>query len=265
MFKIATWNVNSLKVRLAQVVDWLKTHQPDVLALQEIKSKDFPSAIFQELGYHSVFAGQATYNGVAVLSRQVSDGIITDFPTFEDLQRRILAARFPFNSATFPTTQTVRVLNLYVPNGEALDSEKYVYKLTWLQHCQQFIAQHFQQFPDEPLIVLGDFNIAPQDEDVHDVNAWKNSVLTSPAERQALQTILDLGLQDCFRNFSQAEKSFSWWDYRAAAFKRNRGLRIDLILASTAFAKNCESCVIDKEPRALERPSDHTPVVAVFK
>ncbi len=261
MFKIATWNVNSLKVRLTQVVDWLKTHQPDVLALQEIKSKDFPSDVFQELGYHSLFAGQATYNGVALLSRQpASNEFITDFPTFDDLQRRILAARFPLNA-----TQKVRVLNLYVPNGEALDSEKYAYKLTWLQHCQQFIAQHLQQFPEEPLIVLGDFNIAPQDEDVHDVSAWTNSVLTSPAERQALQAILELGLQDCFRNFPQAEKSFSWWDYRAAAFKRNRGLRIDLILASTKLAVTCESCTIDKAPRALERPSDHTPVVAVFK
>ena len=252
--KIATWNVNSLKVRLPHVLKWLASASPDVLVLQEIKqiADAFAVDAFSEIGYQSVASGQKTYNGVAVISREPSTDIVTDFPGFEDPQRRILAA----------TIDGVRVVNLYVPNGNSVGSDKYEYKLGWLRALKGFLESEMRAH--EKLVVLGDFNIAPDDRDVHDPEKWGESILCSPPERQALEELIDLGLSDVFRQFDQAEKTFSWWDYRAAGFRRNAGMRIDLILASKALADVCEASYIDREPRTWERPSDHTPVIAEF-
>jgi exodeoxyribonuclease-3 len=253
-FTIATWNVNSLKVRLPQVLDWLAATPVDVLALQETKLQDpnFPVDEITAAGYQVVFSGQAAYNGVALLSRQPAQDIIVAIPGHDDPQRRVLGA----------TIGGVRVLNLYVPNGESLASPKYQYKLTWLSHLANLVANELKTHPK--LVILGDFNIAPADADVHDPAEWMGRVLFSEAERGALQAVIDLGLVDCFRLHPQAEKSFTWWDYRLNGFKRNRGLRIDHILASKALADQCARCVIDKAPRASERPSDHAPVLAEF-
>ena len=252
--KIATWNVNSLKVRLPQVLDWLAASETDVLCLQETKTTDenFPVDEITAAGYHVVYSGQKTYNGVAILSRQAATGIITDVAGLDDPQRRILGA----------TIDGVRVLNLYVVNGQEVGSEKFAHKLFWLDKVTDHIQEQLQQH--EQFVVVGDFNIAPEDRDVYDPEAWHERILCSTPERNALQKIIDLGLADTFRLFEQAENSFSWWDYRAAAFRRNRGLRIDLILASQSLSENCVSCEIDREPRSLERPSDHTPVIAEF-
>jgi len=252
--KIATWNVNSLRVRLEHVLAWLKKEQPDVLGLQETKLRDenFPIAPFQELGYQVAFSGQPTYNGVAVISRQAADDVVTELEGFLDPQRRVLAARFG----------DVKIFNLYVPNGQSVDSAKYQYKLEWLAALYAHLRKDLAR--DTRIAVIGDFNIAPNDLDVHDPTAWKNKVLCSPRERAALERILGLGFADTFRLFDQPEKSFSWWDYRAAAFRRNLGLRIDLILASEALSGSCTACSIDVAPRRLERPSDHAPVVARF-
>ena len=252
--KIATWNVNSLKVRLGHVMEWLDAAKPDVLVLQEIKqvTEAFPAQTFTEAGYHAVASGQKTYNGVAVISRSPSSDHVTDFPGFEDPQRRILAA----------TIDGVRVVNLYVPNGSEVGSEKYAYKLDWLRALKDFLEAEMQAH--DKLVVLGDFNIAPDDRDVHDPEKWGDAILCSPQERAALQELVDLGLSDVFRQFEQPEKQFSWWDYRAAGFRRNAGLRIDRILASKALANICEASYIDREPRTWERPSDHTPVIAEF-
>jgi exodeoxyribonuclease-3 len=252
--KIATWNVNSLKVRLPQVLDWLAAEQPDVLCLQETKLTDenFPAGDIRAAGYEVVFSGQKTYNGVATISRSPASEIVTDVPGLADPQRRILGA----------TIAGVRVLNLYVVNGQEVGSEKYAHKLFWLDKVTGYVAAQLREH--ERFVVVGDFNIAPADEDVHDPEAWHERILCSTPEREALGRMLELGLQDTFRLFRQEEKSFSWWDYRAAAFRRNMGLRIDLILASPALAGECTACRIDKAPRRLERPSDHTPVIAEF-
>ena len=252
--KIATWNVNSLRVRLPQVLQWLESAQPDLLALQETKTTDdvFPETDLLAAGYHALFSGQKTYNGVAILSRTPGRDIITDIPGLEDPQRRVLAA----------TYGDVRLINLYVPNGESVESDKYQYKLHWLNKLADWLKSELQQHAK--LVVVGDFNIAPADADVHDPIAWKGSVLCSEPERDAFRRLLELGLCDSFRNFEQTENSFSWWDYRMNAFRRNRGLRIDHILVSDALRKVCTACNIDKAPRAWERPSDHAPVVAEF-
>jgi len=252
--KIATWNVNSLNVRLPHVLEWLSANKPDVLVLQEIKqvTEAFPADALAEIGYLSIASGQKTYNGVAVISKEAPVDPVTDFPGFEDPQRRVLAV----------TVNGVRVVNLYVPNGQAVGSEKYDYKLGWLSALRGFLDGELSQHNN--LVVLGDFNIAPADEDVHDPEKWGEDILCSPAERSALATLIDLGLTDVFRTFNQPEKSFSWWDYRAAGFRRNAGLRIDLILTSKSMTERCDKSYIDKEPRAWERPSDHTPVVAEF-
>jgi exodeoxyribonuclease-3 len=252
--KIATWNVNSLKVRLPHVLDWLATEQPDVLCLQETKLTDenFPADDIRAAGYEVVFSGQKTYNGVATISRSAASDIVTDVTDLDDPQRRILGA----------TIDGVRVLNLYVVNGQEVGSEKYAHKLHWLEKVTNYIATQLKDH--EHFVVLGDFNIAPADEDVHDPEAWHERILCSTPEREALDRMLELGMKDTFRLFPQEEKSYSWWDYRAAAFRRNMGLRIDLILASHALAGQCTACHIDKAPRRLERPSDHTPVVAEF-
>ncbi len=252
--KIASWNVNSLRVRLPQVLDWLKDNPVDVLALQETKlvDEDFPVTEINQAGYQVKYSGQKTYNGVAVLSKQASTNAIKDIKGLDDPQRRILAV----------TVDDVRVLNLYVVNGLEVGSEKYAYKLDWLKKVTAYIKKDLTKYPN--YVVLGDFNIAPEDRDVHDPVSWREKILCSTKERKALQGILDLGLVDTFRLFEQEENSFSWWDYRAAAFRRNLGLRIDLILASRPMEAICRYSTIDKEPRRNERPSDHAPVIADF-
>jgi exodeoxyribonuclease-3 len=252
--KIATWNVNSLKVRLPHVLEWIAANEPDVLVLQEIKqvTEAFPAEELATAGYHGIASGQKTYNGVAVLSKSAAQDPVTDFPGFDDPQRRILAS----------TVNGVRIINLYVPNGSEVGSEKYAYKLGWLAALKGFLQDEMKQH--ERLVVLGDFNIAPQDGDVHDPEKWGEGILCSPPEREALGELLQLGLTDVYRKFDQPEKNFSWWDYRAAGFRRNAGLRIDLILTSDAMTESCSASYIDKEPRAWERPSDHAPVVAEF-
>ncbi|CAB1277179.1 exodeoxyribonuclease III [Candidatus Nitrosacidococcus tergens] len=253
-FTIATWNVNSIRVRLSQVLDWLKTNQPDILALQETKVIDasFPWQDFQKIGYQAYYAGQKTYNGVAFLSKNPLGKITTDLPNLQDLQRRILGA----------TYKDIYILNLYVPNGERVGSEKYFYKLDWLKKIRDYLEQSLYQYPK--LIVLGDFNIAPTDDDVYDPTQWCEKILCSTTEREQLKGILDLGFCDSFRLFSQELNSFSWWDYRKNGFVYNRGLRIDLILISKALQSYCNNCKIDKTPRSLDRPSDHAPVVCLF-
>jgi exodeoxyribonuclease-3 len=253
--KIATWNINSLRVRLPQVLTWLATEQPDILALQELKmpTEDFPFDALRSAGYEALVNGQKTYNGVALLYRTGgAENSVIEIPGWEDMQRRVLAATF----------NTVRVINLYVPNGESVTSPKYQYKLEWLTHLKHFLAAELKQFSQ--VIVLGDFNIAPENSDVYDPIDWAGNVLFSEKERAALHDMLNLGFKDCFRLMPQPEKSFSWWDYRLNSFKRNRGLRIDHIFASTALASRCKQCYIDKIPRGWERPTDHAPVVAEF-
>ena len=253
--KIATWNVNSMKVRLPHVLEWLDANEPDVLVLQEIKqvTEAFPSDELREAGYESLANGQKTYNGVAVIAKSAPQDPVLELPSFEDPQRRVLAT----------TVNDVRVVNLYVPNGQAVGSEKYDYKLGWLASLRDYLQDELARH--ERLVVLGDFNIAPKDEDVYDAEKWGDAILCSPKEREALGKLLDLGLTDVFRKFEQPEKTFSWWDYRAAGFRRNAGLRIDLILTSEALTRSCSASYVDKEPRAWERPSDHAPVVAEFE
>ena len=248
--RIATWNVNSLKVRLPHVLDWLAANQPAVLCLQETKTEDaqFPLAELQQAGYHAVFSGQKTYNGVAILSRSEPQDVATGLPNFDDAQKRVIAA----------TCDGVRIVCVYVPNGQSVDSDKYRYKLAWLAALQGWLQQELARYPK--LALLGDYNIAPDDQDVYDPQAWEGNVLVSEPERAAFRGLQQLGLRDSFRLFPQPEKSYSWWDYRMMAFRRNMGLRIDHILLSAAL--DCSSCAIDKAPRKLERPSDHTPVVA---
>lgn len=254
MLKIATWNVNSLRIRLSQVLNWLQTRQPDILALQETKIVDtiFPTAEVAAVGYQAAFAGQKAYNGVAVLSRLTATEVVTELPGLEDPQRRLLGA----------TIGNVRVLNLYVPNGQAVGTDKYIYKLNWLDRLADYVQTQLAAYPH--LVVLGDFNIAPEDRDVYDPPAWTGQILCSEPERAAFRRLLNLGLADTFRLFEQEESAFSWWDYRAANFRRNRGLRIDHILADPTLAKACTACRIDKETRRLDQPSDHAPVIAEF-
>lgn len=250
--RIASWNVNSLKVRLPQLLDWLAQTQPDIVALQETKLEDdrFPAQTLAEAGYQCVFHGQKTYNGVAILARgRELSAVQAGIPGFEDPQARALAA----------SCGALRIINLYVVNGQAVGSEKYAYKLRWIEAAQAWIAAELARHPE--LIVLGDFNIAPEARDVHDPALWgEHSILTSTAERAALQALLALGLNDSFREFEPGEGHFSWWDYRAAGFRRNLGLRIDLILSSLALRPRLSGAGIDRETRAQERPSDHAPV-----
>lgn len=252
--RVGTWNVNSLRVRLPHLQDWLAANPIEALALQETKlpDADFPVAALEALGWHAAFSGQRTYNGVAILAREAPLDVVSGIPGFDDEQRRVLAA----------TIAGVRVIDVYVPNGQTVGSEKFAYKLRWLAALREYVAVELARH--ERLVVLGDFNVAPEDRDVHDPKAWEGSVHVSPAERAALSEFTAAGLADCFRLFEQPDKLYSWWDYRMMAFRRNAGLRIDLILASRALAQKCGSCHIDKAPRKLERPSDHAPVVATF-
>ena len=250
--KIATWNVNSLKVRLPHVLDWLAAQAPDVLCLQETKLEDkaFPFAELEAAGYRAIHNGQKTYNGVAILSRPEMTEVSRDIPALDDPQKRIIAA----------TVAGVRIICAYIPNGSEVGSDKYAYKLRWLEALQGWLKEELAHHPQ--LALLGDYNIAPEDRDVHDPAAWKDLVLCSEPERTAFRNLTTMGLVDAFRLFEQAEKSFSWWDYRMLGFRRNAGLRIDHILLSAPLAAKCTLCVVDKAPRKLERPSDHAPVIA---
>jgi len=249
--KLATWNVNSLKVRLPHVLDWLAENPVDVLCLQETKQQDgdFPQAELQAAGYYSRYSGQRTYNGVAILSRELGQDVQIGIPDFADEQKRVVAA----------TYGDMRVIDVYIPNGQSVDSDKYQYKMAWLTALHDWLKQELTRYPK--LVLLGDYNIAPEDCDVHDPKAWEGKVLVSEPERQHFENLIQLGLQDSFRLFEQDEKSFSWWDYRMMGFRRNHGMRIDHILISQPLVAQCKSCVIDKTPRKLERPSDHTPVI----
>ncbi len=253
--KVATWNVNSIAVRLPQALDWVKANQPDVLCLQEIKCTDdkFPADSFKELGYHAEIFGQPSYNGVVILSRTEASQVQKGFPDDDpDAQRRLLSALIG----------GVRIINVYIPNGSEVGSEKYAYKLAWLSQLKNFFEQHCSN--QEPLVICGDFNIAPEDRDVHDPILWYGKILCSPEEREALNQIAQWGLVDVFRQHHQERGLFSWWDYRGGGFRRNFGLRIDHLWATTPLAAKCVSCVIDTAPRKLERPSDHAPVIAEF-
>lgn len=250
--KLATWNVNSLKVRLPQVLEFLAVQKPDALCLQETKSEDanFPIADITSAGYQAVFSGQKTYNGVAILSPHSPQEVTLGIAQFEDPQKRVIAA----------VLNGVRVICVYIPNGESVESDKYRYKLDWLRRLNACLKEELAKYPR--LALLGDYNIAPENRDVHDPKFWEGKVLFSEPEKAAFRDIVALGLQDSFRLFEQPEKSFSWWDYRMNGFKRNLGLRIDHILLSAELAKVCKSCVIDREMRTKERPSDHAPVLA---
>ncbi len=253
--KLATWNVNSLTVRLRHVLDWLGANQPDVLCLQETKQEDgkFPLAELREAGYGAVYSGQKTYNGVAIISKIAAQETAYGLPNFPDAQKRMIAA----------SIDDVRVVCVYVPNGQSVGSDKYQYKLSWLSALQVWLKDELLHFPK--LVLLGDFNIAPEDRDVYDPQAWMGNVLVSAPERAAFSELIQLGLHDSFRLFGQPENAYSWWDYRMMAFRRNMGLRIDHILLSSALAASCVACTVDRSPRKLERPSDHAPVVAELK
>ena len=250
--KLATWNVNSLTVRLPRLLDWLAANQPDIIGLQETKLEDakFPGMEIAAAGYEAIFYGQRTYNGVAILSRSRAADVRPDMPEFPDDHKRVVAA----------TVGDTRFVCFYVPNGQSVESDKYQYKLRWLAAATAYIREEMKRHPR--LAVVGDMNIAPEDRDVHDPDLWRGQVLCTDAERAAFRDWLALGLRDAFRLFEQPEKTFSWWDYRQLAFPKNRGLRIDHILLSPALAATCTSCRIDRQARKGEKPSDHAPVVA---
>jgi exodeoxyribonuclease-3 len=252
--KLVTWNVNSLNVRLPHVLQWLADNPVDVLCLQELKMTDekFPVAAIEEAGYHVAFTGQKTYNGVAILSRHPILDVVKNNPLFPDEQQRIISG----------TIEGIRIICAYIPNGQAVGSEKYAYKLKWLEALHTWVEAELKVYPK--LALLGDYNIAPDDRDVHDPVAWEGDILVSPPERAAFEGLISLGLSDAFRLFEQEEKQFSWWDYRRMGFRLNRGLRIDHILLSAPLKAQCTACVIDKTPRKWEQPSDHTPVIATL-
>jgi exodeoxyribonuclease-3 len=257
--KVASWNVNSLNVRLPHLEEWLKLRQPDVVALQETKLEDhrFPDDALAALGYRSVFAGQKTYNGVAILARESPTDVQVGIPGFADEQKRVIAATVGAPGSPDPG-QSIRIVDLYVVNGQAVGSEKYDYKLRWLEAVQGWLVEEIKAHPN--LVVLGDFNIAPDDRDVHDPKVWnEDSILSSTAERAALRRLFGLGLHDSYRLKNPDAGEFSWWDYQQGAFRRNLGLRIDLVLLSDALRARCTAAGIDREPRTWERPSDHAP------
>ncbi len=252
--KLVTWNVNSLNVRLPHLLRWLEENPVDVVCIQETKLTDdkFPVAAIEAAGYQVAFSGQKTYNGVAILSRLPMTDVVRNNPLYPDAQQRILAA----------TIDGIRVVCAYVPNGQAVDSDKYVYKLGWMASLREWLAGELAAHPQ--LAVLGDYNVAPEDRDVHDPAAWEGEVHVSPPERAAFQALLDLGLADSYRLFEQPEKSYSWWDYRMLRFQKNQGLRIDHILLSPPLVARCTACTIDRAPRKWQQPSDHTPVIATL-
>ena len=251
--QIATWNVNSLKVRLAQVIDWLQQTDCDILGLQELKLDNDNNAklvnAFKDIGYHYVYNGQKTYNGVALVSKQPLTDISYDIHAYADEQKRVIAG----------TLNGIRVICAYFVNGESLESPKYQYKLAWLAQLQAYIAAELVSYPN--LVLLGDYNIAPEARDTYNSILWEGQVLCSDPERAAFKALLELGLHDSFRHFNQEERQFTWWDYRNLAFRRKQGLRIDHLLVTKPLLARAHSCIIDSAPRRLERPSDHTPVV----
>jgi len=257
--RLATWNVNSLKVRLPHLLDWLARAEPDIACLQETKTEDakFPLAELRAAGYQAVYCGQKAYNGVAILFRSprlIQSGAVEvqhGIPEFPDDPKRVIAA----------TLGDLRIVCLYAPNGQAVGSDKYQYKLRWYGAVSGWLSKELEAHP--LLAVVGDLNVAPEDRDVHDPKRWAGQIHVSEPERAALRRVIDeVGLADAFRLFEQAPQEFSWWDYRLAAFQRNWGLRIDHILLSPELARRCRACFIDKSPRRLERPSDHAPVIA---
>ena len=251
--KLVTWNVNSLNVRLPRLIDWLRANAPDVVCLQETKLEDakFPVEALRQAGYASAFAGQKTYNGVAILTREglaVAD-VAPGIDGFDDAQKRVIAA----------TVEGIRVVCVYVPNGQAVGSDKYAYKLDWCRAAAAHLRDALSRHPQ--LAMAGDFNVAPDDRDVHDPALWEGQVLCSEPERAAFRDFLAAGLSDSFRLFDQPPKVFSWWDYRQLAFPKNRGLRIDHVLLSEALAARCTSSRIDRDARKGEKPSDHAPAI----
>ncbi|MFN3616433.1 MAG: exodeoxyribonuclease III [Aquabacterium sp.] len=257
--QLATWNVNSLSVRLPQLLDWLAANPVDALVLQETKLTDdkFPAAELQAAGYHAQWFGQKTYNGVALLSREPATDIVRNIPGFADEQARVIAGTVPH-----ATLGTVRVIGAYFPNGQAPGSDKFAYKMAWLEALNAWVKDELQRHPN--LVLMGDYNIAPTDDDVYDPVGWKDQIHCTVEEREHFQRLLGLGLSDAFRQFEQAPRLWSWWDYRNLAFRKNQGLRIDHILLSQALQPRATACVIDKAPRKNERPSDHAPVVVTL-
>lgn len=250
--RIATWNVNSLKIRLAHLLDWLADARPDVVCLQETKTEDekFPAVELRDAGYHAVYCGQKAYNGVAILARAEIREVAHGIAGFADDSKRVISA----------TVADLRVVCVYAPNGQAPGSDKYAYKLRWYEELARWLGEELSRTPR--LAVLGDMNVAPEDRDVHDPKRWEGQIHVSAPERAALAKVMQVGFADAFRLFEQPERLYSWWDYRLAAFKRNWGLRIDLLLLSRSLAARCTACTIDKAPRKRERPSDHAPVIA---
>jgi exodeoxyribonuclease-3 len=259
--KLATWNINSLTVRLPQLLDWLAVNPVEAIVLQETKQTDdkFPHAELAAAGYQAHWFGQKTYNGVALLTRDGVDSttVIKNIPGFDDDQARVIAG-----TLVHPTVGPIRVVGGYFPNGQAPDSDKFVYKMRWLDALQQWLAQELLTHPN--LVLMGDFNIAPTDADVYDPVAWAGQIHCTPQEREHFQQLLKLGMVDAFRLFEQPPKPWSWWDYRNLAFRKNQGLRIDHILVSDALKPVVSACTIDKAPRKNERPSDHAPVIVTL-
>jgi len=257
--KIASWNVNSLRVRLEQVTDWLTENDVDLLCLQELKMPDaeFPHDAFKKMGYHCVATGQKTYNGVAIISKEPLQNVVTDLPDFEDEQRRYITGEYPCSDG-----QGLQIVNVYVPNGQALDSDKFVYKRAWFEKLQRAMRHTLDE--NQRTVLVGDFNITPSWLDVHNPKKWQNSIHCSDIERLMLQKLMSEGLYDTFRHFHSGGEHFSWWDYRGGGYRANEGLRIDLILSSSAMLDVASNCHIDEAPRKLERPSDHTPVIAAY-
>jgi exodeoxyribonuclease-3 len=253
--KIATWNVNSVLARLPLVLMWLEKARPDVLCLQEIKCIDerFPAEAFAELGYNSAVFGQPTYNGVAIVSRSEIEEVHRGFPADSaTAHARLLSTK----------VGRIQIINVYVPNGQAVGTDKYEFKLDWLARLREFFESHYDT--RKPVLLCGDFNVAPEDRDVHNPKLWEGRILFSKPERAAVERVREWGLVDAFRLHNREEKQFSWWDYRMGSFRRNLGLRIDHIWVTQALAARCKSAWIDKEPRGWDRPSDHAPVVAEF-
>lgn len=262
--KVATWNVNSLKVRLPHLLQWLASYRPDIVMLQETKTADekFPRDEIKQAGYDCAFYGQPTYNGVAILSRTPLANVVCDM---QHIALAGVAGKPASPQARLITAETnllngLVVMSAYVPNGQDLESDKFQYKLAWLQD----FADHIAPYANRPTIIGGDFNIAPGDDDIYDAAAWGDGIHASPQERCALQGLLQQGYVDAHTLFAGNARAFSWWDYRAGAFAKNQGLRIDLLLVSAAMQQRCVYCVPDKTPRSWERPSDHTPVIAEF-
>lgn len=255
--QIATWNVNSLKVRLPHVIEWLQQTSCDVLGLQELKMDNDANAKlvaeFASIGYNYVYNGQKTYNGVALVSKFPLEDVVFDIPEYDDIQKRVITA----------TINGVRIVCAYFVNGESLESTKYQYKLQWLAQLEQYIASEMQRYPE--LVLLGDYNIAPEVRDTYDANIWEGGVLCSEPERAAFNRLIASGLTDSFRYFNQEDRQYTWWDYRNMAFRRKQGLRIDHLLITPSLIARAESCAIDLAPRKLERPSDHTPVILSLK